>query len=196
MYEYKYLLFAASSAAIIFLLIATFSINSLASQNNRIQKLENDVVGYLSQIDELGKRSTILCENPIFTSSSGKQYIKLYAASSKDGKVSLKMVNIHKDPVFVINVREVLVEYDRHEDRLVADFRSAPTFKKPGANVTCSETIDPGDTLACELESYYSDIIAKTLENGDDTFIINYLTAELDIDPYYFVAPDLCVRIV
>jgi hypothetical protein len=37
--------------------------------------------------------------------------------------------------------------------------------------------------------------VKEAVDNNDNTILIKYLTAELDIPPYYYVAEDLCVRI-
>jgi len=191
----RYFLFAVCSVIIILLLLNIISLNSIMSQNGRILDLENAVSGHLLEIRHLAGKSRILCTNSSLRSSGGKHYLELNALAGKDGKVSLNIQSVHKEPIFVINIREVLVVYDKKQDQFAADPRSVPTFKKPDSNTTCSGTIYPGESLTCESD-YYSDVIEETVEDGDNAFIIRYLAAELDIEPYYFVGTDLCVRIV
>ncbi len=192
---YKHLLFAVSAVAIILLISNVMAWDSLSRQGSRILALEGAAVRQQEEIDRLSGKYKVLCSDPVLGSRAGREYVALSARASMEGAVTLELGNRHEDPIFVINVREVMVAYDSDEDRIAADYKSAPTFKNMGSNKTCSGIIDPGDSLECELGSYYSDVIRTTLENGDDTFIIKYISAELDIKPYYFVASDLCVRI-
>lgn len=191
---FKRMLFFASVIAVVSLLFNLILIGSFWIQRDRIQALEGAVSGLRDEIAALEGKSKVTCTDPILLSSTGRHYAQLGASAGKDGKVTLKIENLHDDPIFAINIREVMVDYDKKQGRIAADYRSAPTFKEVGLNATCRGIIDPGDSLTCESASF-SDAIERTLEDGDDTFLMKHLAVELDLKPYYFVASDICVRI-
>ncbi|MBN2330298.1 MAG: hypothetical protein JXC85_00625 [Candidatus Aenigmarchaeota archaeon] len=187
-------IFFASVIAVISLLINLMLASSNYNQASRISSLEAALGGLRDDDAGLGDKPKIACTDPVLKGASGMEYARLSASAGRDGKVTLELENLHDDSIFAINIREVQVVYDRGLERIAADSRSAPTFKGIGLNSTCSGIIDPGESLSCESPSF-SDIIAGTLEQGGDTFIINHLSVELDLKPYYFVASDICVGI-
>ena len=188
----RHLLFTASVLIIALLIISTFTLNLITEQGSEILSLEKRIVGYLLEIDALKGRETISCRDSFFGSRYGRQYLKLSANASESGEVFLHVENVYREPVFFINIREVLMVYEKGE--VVTDVSTTPTFKNIGTNRSCTGTLYPGDSVVC-VSGYYSDAINETIRNGRNTFIIKYLTAELGIDPYNFVSSDLCVRI-
>jgi hypothetical protein len=191
---YKHLLFSISIVAIVSLLLNIISLGSFMIRGERIRELEGAVSGLRDDIGILAGKAHVTCTDPVLQSSTGRPYVKLRANAGGEGRVTLELENLHGEPVFAINIREVLVGYDRKQGRIAADYRSAPTFKEVGRNATCSGIIDPGDSLVCESDSF-SDVIARTVEGGGNAFVIKHVAVELDVKPYYFMASDLCVRI-
>ena len=176
------------------LLLNLMLLGSYSMQTGRVRSLEGAVSSLRDEIAALEGKHEITCSDPVLKSSSGRPYARISAMAGKDGNVTLELENLHDDPVFAINIREVLVGYDKKQGRIAADYRTSPTFKEVGSNSTCSGIIDPGDSMTCESASF-SDVIARTLVDGDDTFMIKHLSLELDLRPYYFVASDICVTI-
>lgn len=188
------LLFFASVIAVVSVLFNLMLIGSYVVQSDSIRSLEGAISGLRDDIGALEGKSMISCEDPVLESSAGRPYVRVSAGAGMDGKLTLVLENLHDDPIFAINIREVTVDFDSGQGRIAADYRTAPTFKDVGKNSTCSGTIDPGDSLACESTSFIG-LIEMTVENGDDTFLIDNLAVELDLKPYYFVASGICVRI-
>lgn len=188
------LLLFALVITIISILLNLMLLGSYTVQTGRVRSLEGAVSSLTGKIAALEGKHKVTCSDPVLKSSSGKPYARISAMAGKDGNVTLELENLHDDPVFAINIREVLMGYDKEQGRIAADYRTSPTFKEVGLNSTCSGVIDPGDTMTCESASY-SDVIERTLADGGDTFMIKYLSLELDLRPYYFVASDICVTI-
>lgn len=191
---FKDILLLAAVITIASILLNLLLLGSFLIQTDRVRSLEGAVTSLADKIAALEGKHKITCSDPVLKSSSGKPYARISAMAGKDGKVTLVLENLHDDPVFAINIREVLVGYEKEQGRIAADYRTPPTFKEVGSNSTCSGVIDPGDSMTCE-SAYFSDVIARTLGDGDDTFMIKYLSLELDLRPYYFVASDICVTI-
>ena len=175
-------------SACIFLLMS-----ELAGKDAKIAEMEGEIRNRILEIAALESGSVISCGDSFFGTPSGKRYLELTATADEDGSVLLELHNVHADPVFVINIREVLVHYDKEEKRIDADLKSAPTFSDFAGDSTCRGSIDPGESLTCVSDSYYSERAKETMDSGGNTLLIKYLTAELDIEPYYFVSSDLCV---
>lgn len=188
-------LFGFTAVIIILILLNAVSMNSVVTHAGRITDLENLMLRYVNEITRLENKSSISCKESFFRSPSGTAYLKLSASGNSEGKIFLHAENVHHDPLFVINIREVSLLYDRKEKRLATDADTAPTFRDVSSGGSCGASLDPGDSVTCVLDSYYSGVILETLEEGNNAFVIKYLAAEIDMDPYYFVASDLCVTL-
>ncbi len=186
------IIFLASAALIAASVCVIFLAGVLTLQGERISGLMGTVDSYSARIEELEARTSISCGNAYFSSSSGRKYVSVSGTADEDGKVFLRVENVGREPVLVVNIREIEVGYSG--SKFTADYSQSPTFTDIEGKGTCGGALDSGQFLSCVSDGY-EDEVSAARGRGDEAFMISYMKADVSAEPYVLMAGDVCVKV-
>lgn len=190
----RFLLFLFAVILVVLSMLNIIYLNYIDLRDTTLGVLNTESSEYYSRLLNMEKRSCINCSEVYFESLSGRDYLIVNASTDESGIITLSVKNVYRDALSVANIREIGIVHDS-ENMYRVDKDSYPVFLNSTMDGPCEGNIDPQDALICKTDFYKRDVLVS-ISAKNTANIIRYLSIEMGIEPYYFVEPDLCVKII